>query len=426
MAIGILTLGVLFFSAHFFVQLFPKTKIPDVLFLVLLGLIAGPILGLIRLEDFGKTGPLFTSLALVIILFQSGTDLELKALGRSLPITLGLTLTTFFLTAGLGFSLGHFLLGLPLLASFALGFAVGGTSSAVVIPMVKLLKMDPEVESALILESALTDVLCVIGVFSVIQVEAGSGPDAGRLIGSVMSSLVFAGVIGLTGSFLWLLVLNSLRNFPNTIFSTLAFLLILYGVAEFLGFSGAITSLAFGVGLTNQKELKFHKVRFVKQDSLTKLTPVEQSFFSEMVFILKTFFFVYLGVSIPFRDLNAFLWALAFTGVLLILRFIIVRLTVRGNYPPRQKGIAMVLFPKGLAAAVLAGLPLEQGMEGGEGVQSMTYMIILVTIVFAALGVMLLESGAADKPMGFFFPGAKKKSVKQDPLPRSISVEAEE
>jgi hypothetical protein len=41
------------------------------------------------------------------------------------------------------------------------------------------------------------------------------------------------------------------------------------------------------------------------------------------------------------------------------------------------------LAPKGLAAAALASIPFEQGLPQGALIQSLVYVIILFTIVFA-------------------------------------------
>jgi cell volume regulation protein A len=47
------------------------------------------------------------------------------------------------------------------------------------------------------------------------------------------------------------------------------------------------------------------------------------------------------------------------------------------------------MAPKGLAAAVLATLPLEYGVAGGEVIRDTTYMVVLVSITLTALLVMV-------------------------------------
>src|SRR5262245_36526636 len=76
MAETILFIGLIVFLAHFFVALFRKTKVPDVLWLTLLGLLLGPVTHEVRPESFGQAGSVISTIALVLILFESGMTLD--------------------------------------------------------------------------------------------------------------------------------------------------------------------------------------------------------------------------------------------------------------------------------------------------------------------------------------------------------------
>ena len=56
MSTTILVIGMLVFFAHFLSLQFRKTHIPDVLVLMLIGIVIGPVLGIVKAEDFGKVG----------------------------------------------------------------------------------------------------------------------------------------------------------------------------------------------------------------------------------------------------------------------------------------------------------------------------------------------------------------------------------
>ena len=131
-AIVILAVGALVFLAHLFSALIETTHIPDVLPLLLLGLLFGPILHWVSPESFGKVGGVFTVIALIIILFQSGLELKLSDLKESLASGTRLTLIHYFLTVPLVALLGTTFLGLTLLEGLTLGSILGGVSSAVV------------------------------------------------------------------------------------------------------------------------------------------------------------------------------------------------------------------------------------------------------------------------------------------------------
>src|SRR3990170_3070996 len=391
MSATILVIGLMVFFAHFLSLQFSKTNIPDVLVLMLVGIVIGPMLGIVMLEDFGKIGSLIATIALVVILFESGTSLNFGTLSNSLATTGVLTFTCFALTALIVGGVGFAILGLSLLPAVLLGVTLGGTSSAVVIPMVNSLHLSDKPATVLVLESALTDVLCIVGVFAILQVHTQGGIEPGRVIGSVAAALFFAAVIGVLGGIGWLLVLGKIRDFPNTISSTLAYVFIVYGITELLGFSGAIAALALGVTLTNYEKFGLHRIRNIDRN-LVPLNEMDFVFYREAVFLLKTYFFVYLGVSIHFGEAYLALVAIIIVLTVYVMRLILARFVFRdAGYSLRDTAFTSMLAPKGLAAAVLAALPLQYGVTGGEVIRDTTYMVVLVSITLTALLVMLFS-----------------------------------
>lgn len=397
MSTTILVIGLMVFLAHFLSLQFRKTNIPDVLVLMLLGIVIGPLLGIVTPEDFGKIGSLIATIALVVILFESGTSLDLGVLGRSLGPTGVLTFWCFSLTAAIVGLLGHYLLDLAPLPATMLGITLGGTSSAVVIPMVGALKLSEKPATVLVLESALTDVLCIVGVFALLQFHTQGGLEPGRVIGSVMAALIFAAVIGVLGGIGWLLVLGKIRDFPNTISSTLAYVFIVYGITEFLGFSGAIAALALGITLTNFEKFGLHRIQQLDR-KIEPLNEMDITFYREAVFLLKTYFFVYLGVSIHFGEAYLALVATAMVVLVFAMRLVLTRFALRADvYSLRDSAFASMMAPKGLAAAVLAALPLQAGVAGGEVIRDTTYMVVLISIALTALLVMVYSQPSVQR-----------------------------
>jgi len=384
----ILIIGLMVFFSHFLSLQFRKTSIPDVLVLMLVGIVIGPVLGIATPEDFGKIGSLIATIALVVILFESGTSLNLNVLHKSLGTTGALSVACFALTVAIISLVGFYVLDLALFSAILLGATLGGTSSAVVIPMVEALRLSEKPATVLVLESALTDVLCIIAVFALLQVYASGSIEPGRLIGSVLAAMIFAAVIGVLGGIGWLLVLGKVRDFPNTISSTLAYVFIVYGVTEGLGFSGAIAALALGITLTNYEKLGLDRIQNLDK-RLDPLNEVDLIFYREAVFLLKTYFFVYLGISIYFGAAQLALVALSMVLLIYAMRLALTRAIFRDpGYVLRDAAITSMMAPKGLAAAVLAALPLQYGVPGGEVIRDVTYMVVLVSITLTALLVM--------------------------------------
>ncbi len=393
MASTIMIIGILFFLAHLFVALFERAKIPDVLLLILLGVLWGPILGMVSPDDFGKAGAVMSTLALIVILFDSGMTLNLRTLMPAIAPTLVLSLVTFIATVAIVSAIGFYVMGLPLIPSLIMGGTIAGTSSAVVIPMVQGLKMSEKTGTILMMESALTDVLCIVLVFGMIDAALLGTISADKMTQVIFKAIFFAALIGFAGSVIWLFVLHTIRSYPNTLLSTFAFVFILYGIAELLGYSGAITSLTFGIGLTHHKELNLHRYTLLKHRDVKSVSDIETTVFREILFILKTFFFIYLGISIQFGKAT-----IAFFGILMVLciyatRLLITRLTLSRKTSVREAGIVSVMVPKGLAAAVLASIPLQKGIEAGAIIQDITYIVVLFSIVATAVMVPLIEKG---------------------------------
>jgi NhaP-type Na+/H+ or K+/H+ antiporter len=178
LALVILELGLLFFLAHVFAWLFQRTKIPDVLLLIILGMLLGPVFGAVGKADFGKAGGVMTNITLVVILFESGLSLDMKALREGLTATTKLTLVSFFASIAVVAPIGVYLMGMSWAAGILMGVILGGTSSAVVIPLVAGLGLAPAAGTVLVLESAITDVLCIVGAVAGISTAVGGGEVA--------------------------------------------------------------------------------------------------------------------------------------------------------------------------------------------------------------------------------------------------------
>lgn len=389
MSTTILIIGLMVFFAHFLSLQFRKTNIPDVLILVIMGILLGPVLGFVSPADFGRVGSLFATIALVVILFEGGTTLDLDVLGKSLGTTGKLALGCFVLTTSIISLVGFYALDLAVLPAVLLGLTLGSTSPAVVIPMVNILRVSEKPSTVLVLESALTDVLSIIGVFALLQIHLHGDVEPGRLVGSVLSAMIFAAVIGVLGGIGWLLVLGKVRDFPNTISSTLAYVFIVYGLTELLGFSGAIASLALGITLTNFEKLNLHSIPSIDRN-IVPLNEIDVAFYREAVFLLKTYFFVYLGISIHFGAIYPALTAIAMVIIVYAMRIGLTGVVFRdASYSLRDTAITSMMAPKGLAAAVLATLPLKYGVVGGDVIRDTTYMVVLVSITLTAVLVMV-------------------------------------
>ncbi len=390
--ITIIILGLLIFLSHVFNELFDKTKIPNVLLLLLIGIIIGPISGIVTKDFFGKLGNVFTTITLIVILFESGSGLNFKEIKKAIGSAALLTILNFIITVILTSYLSRWLLSIDILSSVFMGAIVGGTSSAVVIPMVKQLKMGEKSTSVLILESALSDVLCLVVGLALLDGISASVVSVGMVLSKMWKAFVFAITLGLLSGFFWSALIGRIRSVKNSMFTTLAFVFVLYGIVELLGLNGGIAVLSFGILLGNIEVFgnskKFRKIFSFESSGFN---PNERDFFAEIVFIMQTYFFVYVGISLQFGSLGVY--ATGFLIVLLIILFRIpgaIFLTGKGITKP-ERTIISVMTPKGLVPAVLASLPLQRGLPHGEIILDLGYSIVLFSIIICSALVIVLS-----------------------------------
>ncbi|MDE3188525.1 MAG: cation:proton antiporter [Acidobacteriota bacterium] len=411
-ALVIAFIGALVFGAHLFVGMFAKTRVPDVLLLIVIGLLLGPVGHLVTPAQFGGVGPVFTTITLVFILFESGTELHIGTLRSALSGTFILATLNFVVTAAVVAAAAWRLAHLGPMRSLVMGAVLGGTSPAVVIPLSAQLKMRRDSSTILFLESAVGDVFSIVIALALLDgMQAGNvhwGPVAGKLV----ASFLIAAMLGALGAVCWSNLLSRMRTLQNGMFTTAAFVFLIFGVTEMLGYSGAIAALVFGIGLGN---VNWHGALLSRK--FPSLEPVglnehEKTFFAEIVFLLKMFFFVYIGLSIQFKSLWWITFGLTVTLLIFIVRIPIVRFGVNKVIARTDACRMAAMAPKGLAAAVLASVPLQQGMLGGDLIQNSTYAVVLFSIILTSLLIFLQDRTYIGRFYGMIFSGFGKEQAR--------------
>lgn len=401
--LAVVFVGVLIFASYLFAEFFRVKAFPDVLLLMLIGLIIGPFAGIINQSMFGHIGNVFAHITLVVILFEGGTQLRANILKQALKGTASITLVNFLVSTIVTGLLTLFIFDYDVIPSFMLGALLGGTASAIVIPMVSQMRMHDRSKAILILESAVSDVLCVVVGLAFFEAYKLGELKIGMMFGNIITSFSFSLLTGLIGGLAWSFLLNKARTIQNSIFTTPAFVFIIFGISELMGFSGAISALMFGITIANIDVLPLPALGKLTKYIPHTLNETEKMFFSEVVFLLKTFFFVYIGISIVLTDYFSIGVGLLLSLTYFFLRVFIVKISVRSKLPLEDRIIMSMMVPKGLAAAVLASLPSQAGMPGGELIQNITYSAIFISIVINSILIFInSKSSFAGKFYGFF------------------------
>ncbi|MBO4307674.1 MAG: cation:proton antiporter [Bacteroidales bacterium] len=401
-----ITLGALIFCAHLFSAIFSKQRIPDVLFLVVIGILLGPVFGVVTPDMLGGVGSVFASLTLVFILVDSGIDIHIDDLRKYWVGMVQVMCYSFVISMTVASLMAHYLADMEWSSSIIVGSIVAGTGAGIVIPMVRQMKVGAQTRTVLTLESAISAVLCIVVSLAIMEGLKMGQIRAVSVFGNVLASFTMALILGVTSGIVWSGMLQRVRKLQNSMFLTPAFVFVVYGITEALGFSGAIAALAFGVVLGNASyfELSFiKKIQGKRRRQMQSLEDKEKAFFKEIVFILKTFFFIYIGISIPFTDTIALLYGLIIVAALFVARFILVAIVGRKN-TKTDRLIVSVMIPKGLASAVLAAIPRQINETAGydvipnaERMECIVYSIIFFSIVVCSLLVLLMRRQIIDK-----------------------------
>ena len=344
-SIILIALGLLIFFAHIFSASFAKTRIPSVLLLMLIGLVLGPVTGLVDPSAFGTAGSVFTTITLICILFQSGTSLDIKMLGKSIGPASVVTIVNFAVMMGIGLLLGRTMLDLTILQSCFLGAALGGTSSAVVIPMVDQLKPSGKAATILSLESALSDIVCLIVAMSFLESFDSGSINADSILVNILVTMLASFSIGVVFGYLWIVILKKwLTNMANSMFAAFALAFIIYGLTNLLGMNGGMAILAFGIAAANFNISPLAKRSMAERAADMALSDNVRNFYSEIVFILQTYFFVYIGISIRFNNWYSLLAGAIFVALAFITRYFTMSLTSKEGIAKRDRRQSSVPF----------------------------------------------------------------------------------
>jgi cell volume regulation protein A len=368
-------------------EFFSRTSIPDAIFLLLLGLMLGPIFQLFVQAELLAITPYFAALALIIILFDAGLNMDIhEAVASSSRATVLAVLgwgLNVLATAGLC----KLLLGWRFLDGLLLGCIIGGTSSIIVVALIRKLKVGEKIETTLSIESVLTDVFCTVGAFTVIKILLSGEVSMGAALGSVGTAFGLGGLVGLGFGIAWLILLEKLKGKPNAYMLTLAMLLLTYVVTSNLGGNGAVSALFFGLVIGNSRPIG----RLFKFRSTVSIDDNVRNFHCQISFLVRDFFFVFTGLLFNVSSLTSIFFGILLTLIFLGTRLVAVKISAFKSELRNHELLMTVMFPRGLAAAVLASLPLTMLGLKYQIFSEIAFIVIFATIIVCTIGVVMLK-----------------------------------
>ena len=376
-------------------EFFNRTSIPDSMLLLLLGVLLGPIFQLFAHEELLAITPYFAALALIIILFDGGLNMDLREAVRNSPRALILAITGWILNVLVTTIFAKLVLGWRLLDGLLLGSIIGGGSSIIVIALIRKLKVTEKIETVLSLESILTDVLCTVGAFTAMNIllqevtaeGVPGGIDMYAALGSVGTAFGVGILVGLGFGVAWLVLLERIKGKPNAYMLTLAMLFLTFVVATNLGGNGALSALFFGLMIGNAR----HIARLLRFRTTISIDDNVRDFHCQISFLIRSFFFVFTGLLFSLEEFTSVLIGLVLSFTFLGIRFIVIKMATVKSELKAYETLMTVMFPRGLAAAVLASIPLTSGVPGSDVFPEIAFIVILTTIIVCTIGVAVLK-----------------------------------
>jgi len=198
-------------SLGFFADLFfTKTKIPDVIWLIVFGMLIGPMFKIVDQEALFGIAPLFTTIAIAIILFESGRKMKFGELlqdATSAIVFMIANLVMAILLVALGMTL---IFGMGFQKSLLLGVIVAGTSSPMIVTVVDRLGIGIKSKAMMSIESILNSpIVIVIGLVLMNNLSTSQSMIGLNISSDIIKSFIVSITCGLLIGIAWAKALDN-------------------------------------------------------------------------------------------------------------------------------------------------------------------------------------------------------------------------
>ncbi len=374
--------------------IFKKIKLPGLVGMLLVGIIAGPyVMGLLKPEMMDVSGD-FRKIALIVILLRAGFELRRDTLNRVGKTALLMSgVPAMFEIAGI-MLVAPPLLGLSLLDSAILGAILGAVSPAVVVPlMIDFMDRGRGAKKGiptLILAASSIDDVFVIVLFTIFLGMYGGGDvNVWAKLGEIPVSITLGILIGLIpGYILWRLFEKYDWRPPKRTLIVLGVSIVLTWIEKKLEGTVPIASLlgvmAIGFIILEKSEPIAH----IMSQKLKKLWV-----FAELLL------FVLVGAQVNIHVA----WDAGFAGSIVILAGLVFRsigtyISLIGTpFTMKEKIFCIISYiPKATVQAAIGAVPLAYGVASGDLILAVAVLSILLTAPLGAIGIMIMGEKVLD------------------------------
>ena len=367
--------------------LFRRTGVPSFLFLILIGVVLGPGFHVFSGAELSPVLGLFAELTLMMILFYSGIQLRLKSLARGGGRGVALVVLYFTLAMTGITAFGFYIMRWDLVEAMIFGSIIAGqTSTPVVVPLARSLKLPADTVALVTTESVLNSIVGIITFLALVQLYASPVVSFAISLTKIASTFSIGIVPAVAFSFVWLFILERVKDQRYTYVLMLGMILATYAGTEALGGSGELAVFIFGLIFGNYKVLNLLRTKQVDIDPLmSKVSGIQE----EISFLLNTLFFVFLGLNFDLGFHSVFMGVtvgVLLTTGLLGARSISVVAATAGAETSKNRAEVILLSAQGVTQATLAILTLSYGLPLGTTFLGLVSYVIIFTNVVTVIG----------------------------------------
>jgi len=385
-----------------------RVKLPAIIFLLLVGILSGPVLGIF--DPQALLGDLFfpfISLSVAIILFEGSLTLkfsEIRGLQKVVRnmVSIGM-LVTWMITA----LVTRFALDLSWQVSFLFGAITVVTGPTVIIPMLRTVRPTVAVSNILRWEGIVIDPIgASLAVLVYEFIISGGGRGAfGHTMLTFAEIVAVGAIIGAGGGYLFGLLLRRhwLPEFLHNL-STLALVIGSFALSNTLQEeAGLVTVTVMGIWLANMKGVDTEEILDFKEN---------------LSILLISMLFIMLAARLELASFVELGWPAlwVFLAIQFLARPLNVLISTFGSalkWPERH--LLAWIAPRGIIAAAISALfalqLVDHGFESAKALVPLTFMVIIGTVLLQSTTARLvaLWLGVAEpEPKGFLIIGANE------------------
>lgn len=382
--ISLILIGLLANYSGKLVELF---KLPSLIGMILFGMIIGPSFLNIVPKQTLNISSYIKDIALVTVLFIGGLGIsinQMKQIGRPaillsiIPATLeGLTIAF----------LSMIFLNFTFVQGAILGFIIAAVSPAVLVPsMVDLIKrkvgQDKAIPQMLLVGASADDTVAITLFTTFLGIYMSNINNENISIASELFSIPITIIISIVVGFLLAIfsknILSVIKN--NTLRTIITFMIcllirIIENIFHLKIFNSLLTIMIYG---------------FFLRAFLKDLAVEIQNGINVVWKYGKIYLFTFVGMAINPNLALKYLWI----GILML----IISLTIRSigvfisligtSLSLKEKIFCIIAYlPKATVQSAKAGIPLQMGVAGGEIMQSIAILSVLITAPIGAIGI---------------------------------------